>query len=376
MVGLPYALAAGREAAGRMTSVRAEPPEAMVAGVQQSADAALSREAEAQSIRLQVVEFASTQFGPSLLNDWNHPSTTWPTQADTFVMAYVKLMMMEQTLERPDDLAAPKIKGSPTSASGAFRFLSRALGGGLGPAGDVLGSVGSAASRVPESEKVPSNVYEAHLREVQAVAHEVLSPADYQAYVHAAETGDYAMQTSLLFTMDYEVFHRQPVVNPYVLWWCDMRGSDGRAGTRPLYDFPEIAPGDDRFKAAAWNGFTSVQRWEAVDDGLKQWFQRTSVALADPAQRVTLLASVKVQKEEKKRRGAFGPDAAEVNIDLVSALGSEALAKYNHGSPEERATLLKTATLFVEGLNSLLPMLMGVPSLTVEGTVAPLVGRP
>ena len=371
MAGVCCGFAVGAETAGRLSPLGAASPEAMVGMPQQSAETALSPELEAQGIRLQVVEFASTQFGPSLLNDWNHPSATWPTQADTFVMAFVKLMILEQTLKRPDDLVAANIKSAPTSASGTFRFLSRILGGTLGPAGDVMDSVASAASRVPESSKVPSTVYEAHLREVQAIAHEVLPPTDYQAYVHAAETGDYPTQTSLLFRIDFEVLQRQPVVNPYVLWWCDMRGSDGRAGSRPLYDFPEIAPGDERFKAGAWNRFTPVQRWEAVDDGLKRWFQRTSAAMADPAQRVAFLASVKTVKEEKRRGPSLGPDAAEVNKETVAALGPQALETYDHGSPEERATLLGTATLFVEGLNSLLPMLMGVPSLQVEGTVAP-----
>ena len=106
-----------------------------------------------------------------------------------------------------------------------------------------------------------------------------------------------------------------------------------------------------------------MQRWTAVYDALRKWFQRTSVAMNEPGQRVTLLSSVKVQSEEHTRRPTLGPDAAQINRDLVAALGPKALEQYAHASADDRATLLRTATPFNEGLNSFLPMLIGAPSL-------------
>ena len=376
MVGMPNAFAIAPMGAKLVADLRPEQSEAMLASPQEPAATVISPEVAAQKVRQQIVEFASAQFGPSLLNDWNHPSNTYPTQADTFVLAYVRLMQLALSAKRPDEIVPSNAKDALTNASGAFRFLTKILGQTLGPAGDLIDSAASEANRGPGSSSLPSTMFEAHLREVQAVAQQLLSPADYEAYVRAAADGDYATQTSILFKMNYELLSRQPVVNPYILWWCDMRGGDGRAGSRPLFDFPDIAPGDDRFTQHIWNNFTLVERWNAVDDALKRWFLRTSATIADPTQRIALLASVKTQSEEKRRGPALGPDAAQQNREIVAALGPQALDEYTRANAADKGTLLKTATLFVEGVNSLLPMLMGVPSLRVDGTLAPLAERP
>lgn len=253
-----------------------------------------SLEAEAQTVRLQIVELASAQFGPSLLNDWNHPKATYPTQADTYSMAFTRLMALELAGQRLDDSAFTKIKASGTHAVGAFLFLEKALGTAMGFAIDATAS---AANRIPAPSPGPSNLFEVHLLEIQAIAQKVLTASDYQAYMHAVQSEDYITQTALLYKMNYEVLNSQNIVNPYVLWWCDMRGRDGITGSRPTMGFAQIAPDDSRFKPPIWKASSETQRWIAVDDALKLFFQKTSSAMLDIIQRGLLLASMKPEAE-------------------------------------------------------------------------------
>ena len=342
--------------------------------IPQSTATAISPQEAAQNVRLHIVELASAEFGADLMNDWNHPKTPYPTQADTFVMAFTKLLAAELSANRPDNTIVTNVK-SASRASGSFSLLARVLGGALGPAGDAVGYAADAASHTSIDSGPPSNLVEAHLREVDAVAKAVLSPTDYQAYSHAAETGDYVIQTSLLMKMDHEVLNRQPSVNPYILWWCDMRGRDGRKGSQLIETdepFFQNTPLDNRFQPTHWWALTEEARWAAVDELLNRFFQTTSEQLADPAQRASALALTKPDSEVKRPRGSLLPDGAEVNREYVAALGPKALEKYDHAAGEEKLNLIRTSMLFVGGVNSLLSMLLGAPDLKVDGTTAPV----
>jgi hypothetical protein len=313
-------------------------------------------EQRASALRSAVVENFGT---PEQIEFFKHPhqnpgakasllsrSYSQMEPSDIFLIVFSTQMYLGLQGGGPSQRSSAAIQSIPKSRF--FSLLRSVIGSA--PELPYMDSAVGAAQR--QGEKVA--LAESHKEELsrqgkfqmesaQALVTRILSPAKSDEY----KQGDYAEKAGLLFEAAYKVLDQQQLPNGYVVWLCDTRGMGGRSGDGAREEMIEVFPSDPKFRESMWDSLTQTQKWQAVTDALKGFFQSGADSLQDPKKATSFLSNLP--------QTSRGPGRDRV----LESLGPDAAAIYDKSEGSQKLVLEQSANAVKAAFQFVLPMLIG-----------------